>query len=150
MIYLIMFLLLIPSYVSAAPPEQPLVGSWQAIGYYYENNFIQPDDPQLTLVFDFFPDGTHRLFWKLKGENSFCERKGLWRTEEDQLFIEVTWVNPDNGASCSSDPDMKNGLKTQSKISFVNDQLWLEIPFSDTYMTYVWNPLLPAVNESIK
>lgn len=137
----LLVLFIISSFNVFAETTTSLAGDWQAIGYYYEDNFVQPEDPQLTLIFNFNDDGTHRLYWKLKGENSFCERKGLWNQQDDQLFIEVTWVNPENGPSCSADPDMKVGLKTQSAIRFMNDQLWIEIPFSDTYITYVWNPI---------
>lgn len=124
-----------------APTSEELTGSWRAVGYYYQDQFIQPPDPQLTLTFDFLADGTHRLFWKMKGETTFCERKGTWLLKEDQLFIESTWVNPDNGPQCNGDPDMKVGTKTQSKISIQNEQLWIELPFGDSLMIYVWDPL---------
>lgn len=119
----------------------PLQGSWQAIGYYYEGQFIQPPDAQLILTFDFFADGTHRLFWRIKTESKFCERKGLWRVDGDQLFIEVTWVNPENGPTCSQDPDMQMGLKTQSTVDVKASQLFIEMPFSDSIIIYVWDPL---------
>jgi hypothetical protein len=125
----------------AAPKSEEMVGSWLAVGYYYEDQFIQPPDPQLTLTFDFMQDGTHRLFWRMKGETTFCERKGTWHLKDDQLFIEATWVNPENGPQCSGDPDMQVGTKTQSPVSIQNEQLWIELPFGDSVMIYVWDPI---------
>ncbi len=136
LVTLIPFLLRTPS--SSAVP---IVGSWQAIGYYYDGQFTQPPDPQLILSFDFLEDGTHRLFWRLITETKFCERKGLWRLEGDQLFIEVTWVNPDNGPTCGQDPDMQKGLKTQSTVDIKSSQLFIEMPFSDSVIIYVWDSI---------
>lgn len=135
----LIFINIISFFSPTSAASETLTGSWQAVGYYYENQFIQPPDPQLTLTFDFFEDGTHRLFWRMKGESTFCERKGTWRLESDQLFIEATWVNPENGPQCSGDPDMKVGTKTQSTVSFQNDQLWIELPFANSIMIYVWD-----------
>ncbi len=135
----LVFLNIISFFSLSSAATETLTGSWQAVGYYYENQFIQPPDPQLTLTFDFFENGTHRLFWRMKGESTFCERKGTWRLDGDQLFIEATWVNPENGPQCSGDPDMKVGTKTQSTVSFQNDQLWIELPFANSIMIYVWD-----------
>lgn len=135
---LLLFIIIFPCLGFTSLPLE-LVGEWKAIGYYYEDQFIQPSDPQLTLLFSFNNDGTHRLFWQMKGESSFCERKGDWYLEGDQLFVHTTWVNPANGPSCSADPDMQLNLKTQSTISITDEhKLWIQIPFSDSYMIYVW------------
>lgn len=128
--------------VFSSPLAETIPGHWQAVGYYYENEFIKPPDPQLALSFEFWADGTHRLHWQMKGEKHFCERKGLWFLDGDQLFIEVTWINPENGPGCGADPDMKLGLKTQSTIQIVNEQLWIQIPFAEKYLIYVWDRVL--------
>lgn len=132
-------LLILSPFLWAQNFSAEIVGSWKAIGYFYEGQFVQPEDPQLTLTFDFYADGTHRLYWKMKTDKFFCERKGLWRVEGDQLFMEVTWVNPESGSSCFQDPDMQMGKKTQSRIEVKNNQLLLEIPFSDSVIIYVYD-----------
>lgn len=121
--------------------SEDIIGSWQATGYYYEDQLVEPSDPQLTLIFDFFADGTHRLYWQQKGETAFCERRGAWYVSGDQLFLEATWINPENGSFCSADPDMKLGVQTQSTISFESSNLHIQMPFSDTYIIYVWEPV---------
>ena len=62
-------------------------------------------------------------------------------SKDDQLFIEATWVNPDNGPQCGGDPDMKVGMKSQSTIGIHNEQLWIELPFGNSVMIYVWDQI---------
>lgn len=146
MIPFLTMVMLSPFFLWAEDYRLEILGHWQAIGYFYQEQFVQPPDPQLTLTFDFYKDGTHRLYWKMKTEKTFCERKGTWRVEGDQLFVEVTWLNPKNGSQCSEDPDMHIGQKTQSKIRIKDSQLFVEIPFSDSVIIYVWNAI-PVVQH---
>ncbi|MBY0314878.1 MAG: lipocalin family protein [Bdellovibrionales bacterium] len=119
--------------------SQQILGTWQAFGYYYEDQWIQPDDPQLKMTFNFYGDGTHRLYWQLKTQKNFCENRGNWKIEGDQLILHVTWLNPENGSDCSSDPDMQLGKKTQTAIEIKEDKLFIKIPLADEFLIYVWS-----------
>lgn len=115
-----------------------LMGDWKAIGYYYQGQWMPPNDPKMLLRFDFFKDGTNRLFWQREGEKSFCERKGMWFVFEGALHDEVSWVNPENGMDCGSDPDMQMGKVSQSVFWRDQGRMYLKIPLSDEYLYYVW------------
>lgn len=121
-----------------AGESQELIGKWQAVGYIYQDTFIQPPDPQLTLIFEFFEDGTNRLFWQMKNETSFCERKGEWKVVKGILHETIVWVNPNNGMGCSGDPDMEIGRENQAPFWRQDTQLFVEIPLGDETLVYVW------------
>ena len=138
-------LIFFSSYSLAKSSESTdLIGRWQAIGYFYKQQFIQPPDPQLTLTFEFLEDGTDILFWQRKDEKSFCQRKGEWTVKNEILYDEIVWINPENGMSCSGDPDMEIGRINESHFWREGDQLFVEIPLADEYLIYVWNLIIPS------
>lgn len=118
--------------------ESDLYGKWKAIGYYYQDHFIQPEDPKVILLYEFLKDGTDKLFWQYKGETTFCERKGLWFVFEGHLHDEVYWINPDNGMDCGADPDMQMGRVTQTYFWRDQNRLYIQIPLADEFLYYVW------------
>lgn len=126
------------TFVKTSAPEA-LIGKWKAIGYFYQNEFIQPPDPQLTLTFEFLEDGTDILFWQMKGNKSFCERKGKWSVKDETLYDEIIWINPENGMDCSGDPDMELGRINESHFWRHDGQLFVEIPLADEFLIYVWS-----------
>lgn len=121
--------------------SQDLLGKWQAIGYFYQGSFVQPKDPRLLLTFEFFKDGTDTLFWKYKGQNDFCERRGHWKVKEGKLEDEVFWLHPQNGKDCGGDPDMQVGKINISPFWVEKDQLFVEIPLGQENLIYVWKKI---------
>jgi hypothetical protein len=117
---------------------EDLVGKWVAIGYFHNDDWIQPEDPQIKITYEFREDGTDTLFWQRQGNTAFCERKGEWSVSNGILQDEVTWVNPKNGMDCGSDPDMQLGKVTQSEFWRNENQMFLKIPFAAEFLIYVW------------
>ncbi|MBY0384878.1 hypothetical protein K2X05_06940 [bacterium] len=128
--------------------SEDLLGKWQALGYYYQGTLIKPDDPRLILTFEFFADESNILYWKNKDESAFCERKGKWLVQDDNLVDEVVWVNPENGMDCGGDPDMQVGKINISRFWVEDGQLFVEIPLADEYLIYVWNPVVPEQDSN--
>lgn len=147
-----LFLLLTPTGSAQAPiptdqtSAKDIIGNWQAVGYFYNDDWIQPENLKTTLIFEFFEDGTNRLFWKLINDPRFCERKGKWTVSNGLLHDEVIWVNPDNGLDCGGDPDMQLGSKASSEFWRNGDQLFVKIPFSSEFLIYVWQLQVAPVN----
>jgi hypothetical protein len=139
----LLFFLTIPtSFLWAKSSTQAdLIGKWQAIGYFYQGTFIEPAEARMILTFEFFQNGTNILFWQIKGEKSFCERKGKWLVQDEMLVDEVYWVNPENGMDCGGDPDMQVGKINVSHFWVEKGQLFVEIPLASEYLIYVWNPV---------
>lgn len=123
---------------ASAAPTSELIGKWQAIGYIYQETLIQPPDPQLTLTFQFFEDGTDILYWKNKNEDFFCERTGKWFVKDGILFDEIVSTNPANHWDCSADPDMEIGRKNESQFWVKDGFLNTVIPLGDENLVYVW------------
>jgi len=115
-----------------------LTGQWQFYKMIYEGQELPPRDPRLLLRFDFKESGADRLYWTLDEGKTFCERKGRFTYDGEILEDEVTWVNPDNEPTCSSDPDMQPGRKTTSSARVVEGDFRLEIPLGGESLTYVW------------
>lgn len=126
-----------------------LIGKWQAIGYLYQEHFIQPPDPQLLLTFEFFPDGTDILYWKNKKEDSFCERYGKWHVKDNLLIDEIVGTNPNNGWDCGGDPDMEIGRINESEFWREDGKLHTVIPLGDEFIVYVWIPVLPLDTDAL-
>jgi hypothetical protein len=135
----VMILLACSNAMAQTSTSDDLIGKWQAIGYFYQGTFIQPPDPQLTLTFEFFQDGSDILFWQRKGEKTFCERKGSWFVQNEILHDEIVWINPENGMDCGGDPDMELGRINESHFRRKDNQLFVDIPLADEYLTYVWD-----------
>jgi hypothetical protein len=92
----------------------PLSGTWQYDGFFFQGHRYPTSDPGLFLTFT-FTENYSRLYWERKGESGFCERIAEFRAEENILFQKVVWVNPQNNAECAKDPDMQLGVESQVK-----------------------------------
>ncbi|MCB9073894.1 MAG: hypothetical protein H6623_09750 [Bdellovibrionaceae bacterium] len=141
------FLFVVSAFAGAPQPTDQhdaddIIGDWQAVGYYYKDDYIKPEDPKVILTFSFHDDTTNQLFWKYKDESAFCERHGQWVVQDGILHDIVTWVNPENGPSCSSDPDMQLGQSTFTRFWREGDNLYLQIPLGEDFLVYVWQPLV--------
>ena len=122
-----------------------MVGAWKFSGYIYHNEFKLPLNPHLILVFQFFADGTNDLAWRRDEEPGFCERKGTFSLDGDFLNEEVTWINPENDVSCSQDPEMVLGRKTNDEIHLVDGKIQLYLSLSGEPFIYVFERTkLPA------
>jgi hypothetical protein len=118
--------------LSAAAADSTIVGHW----LYYKKIFRdipmpEPPHAPLRLRFDFFPDGTNRLYWWREGQGDWCERMGKYRLEDGILEDKVTWVNPRNSAECARDPDMQLGRVTRTPVTFVDGDFHLHLHLGD-------------------
>lgn len=117
------------------------MGKWHFIGFIYHGQFRLPLTPNLFLTFTFQNDGTSILFWNRTGEPGFCERKGRFSIEQENLVDEVVWVNPKNSIDCGQDPDMQMGKKSTNAISLKEEKFHLEIGLAGEPFTYVFERL---------
>lgn len=115
-----------------------IFGKWQWYKYIYEGAEYPPSNPNLNLVFEFFPNGRDRLFWERSGQPGFCERYGNYIFKSCRLLDQVTWVNPQNAMGCGSDPDMRVGRVTVSQLEIIDDELYLHLDLSGRPFIYVW------------
>lgn len=124
--------------------EDSLVGHW----FYYEKIFQgqpmpEPPEATLRLHFEFYADGTDRLYWWHEGEEDLCSRTGKYRLEKGELVDTVIAVDPDNHPSCGRDPDMQLGKTTRTPYSYVGGDLHLALPFGEDTLVYVWKRMDP-------
>lgn len=124
-----------------------LLGKWKFIGFIYQNVLHPPITPNLLLTFQFEEDGTSTLYWERTGEPGFCERKGKYSLEHNQLIDEVTWLNPKNAPDCGQDPDMRIGKKSINAYSQQDGHFHLEIGLAGEPLTYVFERLPENPNQ---
>jgi hypothetical protein len=122
-------------------------GHWQ---YYLKifkgNEMPEPPEATLRLHFEFYPDGTNRLYWWHEGEDDLCSRTGRYRLEKGILIDEVIAVDPKNHGNCSRDPDMQLGKISRTPYELKKNQLILHLPFGDDTLLYVWKRIPPRYN----
>lgn len=118
-------------------------GSWVYDGFIYRGERYPNPNPGLRVVFTFYDDGTHRLYWSREGEPGFCERRGPYKFSEGitQLYIRVDWVNPDNHMSCASDPDMQIGRESTTAVSLTPEHLVLHMQLDGQPFYYLLKPI---------
>ncbi|RME14817.1 MAG: hypothetical protein D6797_07995 [Bdellovibrio sp.] len=115
-----------------------IFGVWQYYKFIYEGKEHPPLHPDLQMIFEFNPNGTNRLYWTYKGQNLFCERKGQYIYKDCVLLDKITWVNPNNSPNCASDPDMRKGRITKTKLQIINGELYLWLSLAGKPFIYVW------------
>lgn len=115
-----------------------LWGKWKFIGYIYEGVFQPPPNPNLILTFEFFEDGTDVLKWYRINEPGFCERRGRYSFDGEQLTDHIFWVNPKNAFECMRDPDMTPGRTQVTALRREDNELHMDLPLSEQTLTYVW------------
>lgn len=118
-----------------------IIGKWQFKGIILKDEYQDRPNPNLILTYEFLADGTDIMRWTRLNEKGFCERRGEWYYDEGHLHDKVVWINPDNNMDCGSDPDMKLGKETVNPMWREGNQLFLELPFSDDVILYVWDLL---------
>lgn len=148
MIYRLMVVLMcgLGSLPALAVETPSIVGKWQYDGFFFENARYLNPNPDLTLTFEFRPDGVDRLFWSRKNEPGICERLASYEVVQNRLKQTVTWVNPKNDPSCGSDPDMKLGAETDTEILFTNGELWFHFNLDGKPFEYILIPMPAAGN----
>ncbi len=115
-----------------------LWGKWRFIGYIYLGQFQEPPNPYLVLTFEFLQDGTDTLHWHRINEDGFCERRGNYSYDGQELVDTITWIHPGNAFECSRDPDMVLGKTQVTPLRNDEDRLYMDLPLSDEILTYVW------------
>jgi hypothetical protein len=120
-----------------ADMDSILIGDWQYDGFFYRDHRYPNPNPDLTVLFSFNSDHTHRLYWKRADETKFCERRGTWSIRGELLEQEVTWLNPDNDSSCAQDPDMQPHQTTQTRFKVDDHELGFYLNLDDQTFIYI-------------
>lgn len=143
-----LFSLFLALTVSAASPvADSFYGEWKLIRFEYRSGPFPLPNPDLNLRWNFFKNGSARLFWD-RGTEEFCERFSHFSVTTDTIQEEVFAVNPHNAVECGKDPDMQNGKKTVTPFAFVNEELWLKLQLGDEDLLYVFEKVKTALPES--
>ncbi len=136
-------LLSIFTFASASEPApQEIVGHW----FFYKKVFRgsempEPPEATLRLHFEFYADGTNKLYWWHEGENDLCTRWGKYQWDGKDLVDEITKVDPKNHPSCSRDPDMQLGKISRTPVWIENGDMKLLLHIGDDDLIYVWKRL---------
>lgn len=120
-----------------------LIGTWQYDGFFYEGQRYPNPNPSLVLTFDFLGNGESHLQWHREGEPGFCERRALYRVENDLLFQKVFWINPKNAADCAKDPDMQPDDETETRFEIQNGELHFFFDLNGKEFIYILKRTLP-------
>ncbi len=144
MIYRLMVVLMcgLGSLPAFAVDTPSIVGTWKYDGFFFENVRYPNPNPDLTLTFEFRPDGTDRLFWSRKNETGTCERLGTYEVVQNHLKQKVTWVNPKNDSSCG----LTMGEETDTEILFTKGELWFHFNLDGKPFEYILIPMPVAGN----
>lgn len=94
---------------------EPLLFTWEYIGYVYKNQFFTPLDPELKMRFSFESEKHVRLSWETSGGAVRCARVAEYEIRNNiYLWQKNIWVDPKNHSQCSSDKDMTMGYESTS------------------------------------
>lgn len=126
-----------------------MLGSWVFTKMIYEDNELDPPNPDLRLTFTFFDNGTSRLYWDRKNVPGFCESFSAWTLNPEnqaaaistKLMLNTFALNPNNNGDCSKDPDMQLGQKPGVNIWIKDQRLFMVIMLADQDLTYVFNKI---------
>lgn len=141
---LLLFLQAYAGESASAISQQDLIGHWQFYKKIYRGiEMPEPPEATLRLHFEFYPDGTDRLFWWHEGEGDWCERIGKYSLEGQELVDEIVWVNPKNTMECARDPDMQKGRVTRTLISLEKGDLHFHLNLGDETLIYIWRKKIP-------
>lgn len=119
-------------------------GEWKYIAYIYQGQRAPLPNPNLDLRFTFDGSGLSKLKWTRANEDGFCERLAEYSIEEGNLLRQfVTWVNPDNHISCSSDTDMRLGSLSFTPFLIFENELQLRLEINGEPFFYVLKRISP-------
>jgi hypothetical protein len=117
-----------------------LLGSWQYVGFIYQAHRYPMPNPELHLTFTFQDDQFVKLYWDREDQPGFCERIARYSLQNNSLYQEITWVNPENLPECQSDPDMQLGKKSVTPIELVGTELHLLFDVNGSEFRYILAP----------
>lgn len=129
----------LPAY---AQENRYLQGEWHLEGMIYRGHKVPPLNPNLNLRWNFFDNGTERLYWSRQGENGFCERFANYQVQDGYITEKVFSMNPANNPECAQDPDMQLGRETKTKIEIQIQQILLHLQLGDEELIYVLKEVL--------
>jgi hypothetical protein len=119
--------------------DRSVEGHWLFYKKIYQGKEMpEPPSATLRMHFEFAANGDSKLWWWHEGEQDHCQRKGKWKTEDNLIVDEVTWVDPENTSECSKDPDMQNGKVNKTPFKFRGPDLSLELHLGDEPLEMVW------------
>lgn len=121
-----------------------LEGTWRYDGFFYQGHRYENPNPDLTLTFTFLNNGLDRLYWARVGDNGFCEREAHYTSADNQLYQQVTWVNPKNRSECSKDPDMNLGAESLVNFEVLEDELHLLLELKGEPFHYILRRCFPG------
>lgn len=114
-----------------------LIGRWVYVGFIHDGKRFDRPNPDLMLFFSFNEEGIHQLYWSRRGEPGFCERRGPYHLENDELWQKVTWLNPKNDFSCGQDPDMQLNRETTNLVSLQDQELGIHMDLNGKEFIYL-------------
>jgi hypothetical protein len=115
---------------------EALSGEWKYEELIYRGERIPRPDPNLSLTWTFYSNGTERLIWH-RGGKDFCERFSLYSYTSGILHENTFAINPNNAAECQKDPDMQLNRQTQTPLDITDTELLLHVPLGDEEIIYV-------------
>ncbi len=121
---------------SHAVTDVDLKGHWKFSEIIYQEHRLPLPNPDLNLQWEFFSNGTSRLYWD-RGTRDFCERFAHYTVKNQILTEEVFALNPKNATDCVQDPDMKLGRKTNVPISLYEKEMHMHFQIGDEQLIYV-------------
>lgn len=119
--------------------EQLLYGTWLFVSMLYNGVIMEPPNPNLKIVYEFYSDGTNRLHYHREGEKGSCDRLALYEFDGKQIYQQVTWTAPHNADFCAQDPDMQLGNVTKTAASIVEGQFHLSLRMGEDSVIFVWD-----------
>lgn len=120
---------------------QEIIGRWQYFQYIYKDNVFKPHDPTLKVIYELNENGDSHLYWQNEDLSVFCERRGKFSFDSTHIADTVTWINPHNTATCSRDPDMRQGLSTKTQYTIQDDVLSLVLYINEDPLLYMMKRL---------
>jgi hypothetical protein len=114
-----------------------IVGLWQYTAYIYEGHRQPAPNPDLVLTFEFSIDGISKLKWARNNEPGFCERHAFYLIQNENLYQKNFWINPNNHASCSSDPDMQKDKESFTRFDLIGDEIQLHFDLNGKQFLYI-------------
>ena len=100
---------------------------------------MDPPNPDLTITYQFYADGTNHLHYHRKGQHGSCDRIALYEYSGEELYQQVTWVAPHNADFCSQDPDMQLGTISKTPAYIKGGQFYLTLQMGDESVIFIWN-----------
>lgn len=136
-LYLIVAIFLTSLRAEAIPPS--IIGHWLYYKKIYEG-VEYPEGPNATLRlhFIFFENGESHLYWWHEGLDDHCSRKAKFKVVEDKIEEEIIWVDPNNTADCSYDPDMQMGKKAKIPYFFYGEDFVIRFHIGAEPLDYIW------------